>query len=606
MSDFAKKANPEVDPQSELSEFCLNSKKQQKEQISGSDQNETPSENNPNILNEPIHIPNESCGSSIENLETNGCNGKMNILDMLNEPGEADFQKLNGQKRGSQFQNQLFSQNQTSKKFAGNKELLNKASQDKQKYLDRMRRLRTKDQRETVLKSRAESSDLPELKFHRQSTQNKNLTRNNEINFKKEEEKILANQKLWDKANKNPVGVGFPNSNAANGNHTRPFFRRESQIERGFLGDGRGMGNAMEKKQTGWRNEMGTGGNMRDQMNMFEMKNSYKESQVLCKRPSMADLPKSIYFCEKHKFKKVEFICSFSGCLRELCSMCILEHKEHINSIKHINSHIEERFESLKNLNLKAIKSDINQAEVIHSDRLDSLSQEIMELVNQKFNNLRNNLILANNKARKRLADIKRFKQEYKVLQANPRILEFKNFGSQNNTELIKSCLSYNQMDNEFGVSIERRLFLKQFRQILDNNLLVNSPQTDFNTVGLDCPKFLHWFEWGERNLHLFDIIDYKSRSIKLVNNIKIPNFSRSIVTPTAKIFLLGGEDSEGQPKKEIYMFDLMKLDQEHILEPKALMPHQKYDFTLCHLNGHIYVICGKDTTSEAVNICEK
>ena len=35
-------------------------------------------------------------------------------------------------------------------------------------------------------------------------------------------------------------------------------------------------------------------------------------------------------------------------------------------------------------------------------------------------------------------------------------------------------------------------------------------------------------------------------------------------------------------------------------------MPHKKYDFTCCYLNGFIYIISGKDNSCEVVNFCEK
>ncbi len=35
-------------------------------------------------------------------------------------------------------------------------------------------------------------------------------------------------------------------------------------------------------------------------------------------------------------------------------------------------------------------------------------------------------------------------------------------------------------------------------------------------------------------------------------------------------------------------------------------MPHKKFDFTLCYLRDYIYVICGKDTSSDITDSCEK
>lgn len=35
-------------------------------------------------------------------------------------------------------------------------------------------------------------------------------------------------------------------------------------------------------------------------------------------------------------------------------------------------------------------------------------------------------------------------------------------------------------------------------------------------------------------------------------------------------------------------------------------MPHKKFDFTLCFLDNFIYVICGKDSSSDVVDTCER
>ena len=35
-------------------------------------------------------------------------------------------------------------------------------------------------------------------------------------------------------------------------------------------------------------------------------------------------------------------------------------------------------------------------------------------------------------------------------------------------------------------------------------------------------------------------------------------------------------------------------------------MPLKKFDFTLCFTDGFIYLFCGKDSSSEVVNSCEK
>ena len=86
--------------------------------------------------------------------------------------------------------------------------------------------------------------------------------------------------------------------------------------------------------------------------------------------------------------------------------------------------------------------------------------------------------------------------------------------------------------------------------------------------------------------------------------NFKIPSFSRSLVIPSGRIYLLGGEEPEYFSRKEVYMYDHALQDNK--LYQKANMPHKKFDFTVCYLNGYIYVICGKDSSSDVMDTCEK
>lgn len=51
-------------------------------------------------------------------------------------------------------------------------------------------------------------------------------------------------------------------------------------------------------------------------------------------------------------------------------------------------------------------------------------------------------------------------------------------------------------------------------------------------------------------------------------------------------------------------MYDYTLNDKKLI--SRASMPHKKFDFTLCYLDGCIYVICGKDNSSEVIETCEK
>ena len=104
--------------------------------------------------------------------------------------------------------------------------------------------------------------------------------------------------------------------------------------------------------------------------------------------------------------------------------------------------------------------------------------------------------------------------------------------------------------------------------------------------------KVIHWFEWGKRKLHLYDISTNTTECIELDIHFKIPAFSRSILLPDSKIYLIGGEEPEFHARRDMYIFDLKKNQKK--LEMKEPMPYKKYDFAFCYSNKYLYVISGK------------
>jgi hypothetical protein len=174
------------------------------------------------------------------------------------------------------------------------------------------------------------------------------------------------------------------------------------------------------------------------------------------------------------------------------------------------------------------------------------------------------------------------------------------------NIRLLKLCLQPQSPTTTNGYLVESNVILDQFSKILDNNISFTVGGVALNTTQATVPKFLHWFEWEKRDLHLFNVVDYSYQIVKLVIPFKIPLFSRSIMVPSGGIFLIGGEDSENGAKKDVYCFDTTTMDVDHSLHPKCPMLNRKFDFTLCYHKGFIYLICGKDSESAVVETCER
>ncbi len=55
-----------------------------------------------------------------------------------------------------------------------------------------------------------------------------------------------------------------------------------------------------------------------------------------------------------------------------------------------------------------------------------------------------------------------------------------------------------------------------------------------------------------------------------------------------------------------MFTFNISTIENDHTLHPRCPMPFKKYDFSLCHHKGFVYVICGKDTESLVVDTCER
>lgn len=101
--------------------------------------------------------------------------------------------------------------------------------------------------------------------------------------------------------------------------------------------------------------------------------------------------------------------------------------------------------------------------------------------------------------------------------------------------------------------------------------------------------------------MNVYDIIENITFEVDLDLPFRISKFSKSIILPTAKIFIIGGEYFS---RKEVFVYDHVLRDFKFIR--KQPMTQEKYDFTLCHLKNFIYVFCGKNSISEVTNTCEK
>lgn len=145
----------------------------------------------------------------------------------------------------------------------------------------------------------------------------------------------------------------------------------------------------------------------------------------------------------------------------------------------------------------------------------------------------------------------------------------------------------------------------------LGNALLYSGTQMLHQTPGPDDVKYFHWFEWNKKQITLYDLLSYSCTTVELDMPFNVPSFSRSIIVPhLQQIFLIGGEEPEYHPRKEIFMFDLRDWHRAQSTTSKlvrhAQMPQKKFDCTLTYMDGWIYIISGKGRSGEVVGSCHR
>ena len=134
-------------------------------------------------------------------------------------------------------------------------------------------------------------------------------------------------------------------------------------------------------------------------------------------------------------------------------------------------------------------------------------------------------------------------------------------------------------MEKKSTFKLNIKFILNDLEQSLNQNISFNKDGSSLESTNLDAPKILHWFEWGKKKLHFYDILSNSTHSLELDINFKIPSFSRSILLPNGQIYLIGGEEPEYCSRKEVYMYDLTIDDRK--LHLKNQMPFKKFDFTI-------------------------
>lgn len=309
-------------------------------------------------------------------------------------------------------------------------------------------------------------------------------------------------------------------------------------------------------------------------------------------------------FCESHPRSKIEFMCINPRFVRELCSHCILDNREYINDIFSIAQIVELHRAKMENESVEHLQDKILESQSFSLKQLEGISERVTTLLRDSINAYKERLIFDDEHLYSTINNVIEFKETFMGrAQANQRARPPSI--TAKGLQVLKNCIKNKRADFCNGFVIEERLLLSQIEGSLRNNISYVHDGCCVNSTAPNVPKVLHWFEWEKRDLHLFDVSDYTHNVVKLVIPFKIAPFSRSIMVPDGRVFLMGGEDKNDGAKRECYVINPFSGEADKTLATRANMPLKKYDFTICYLSGCIYTICGKNVNNDIVESCE-
>ena len=72
-----------------------------------------------------------------------------------------------------------------------------------------------------------------------------------------------------------------------------------------------------------------------------------------------------------------------------------------------------------------------------------------------------------------------------------------------------------------------------KFSELLQNTFILKKSYTS--------SKCVHYFEWGSKFIHFYDVEKLAQFKVQLEIDFKIPKFCRTVVTDEGRIFCIGG-----------------------------------------------------------------
>ena len=165
--------------------------------------------------------------------------------------------------------------------------------------------------------------------------------------------------------------------------------------------------------------------------------------------------------CAKHAELTIKYICTREGCLHELCEMCLLEHKEHIASIKSVFDIIEKSCSELEAKDLKSVKTAIMERERDSFDKIDKLLDEFYCMLKQKCQALKRKMLNDYSSKTNFLENYERFKELTTQVRGKKDLVSTELIG------VVKEYLQYENNPKITSISVDPH-FYPRFDQIFN------------------------------------------------------------------------------------------------------------------------------------------
>ncbi len=132
------------------------------------------------------------------------------------------------------------------------------------------------------------------------------------------------------------------------------------------------------------------------------------------------------------------------------------------------------------------------------------------------------------------------------------------------------------------GVDIKEK-----YSELMQNTFILKKSYTSAKNV--------HYFEWGTKHIHFYDVDKLTSQKVTLNIDFNIPKFCRTVVTDEGRIFCIGGRHQDNV----CCDWMLEYLDEDKTLVYRSPLLFRRSDFTALYSErGLIYVIGGNDAKS--------